>query len=101
MSDAAELSVVFKGRDVGLRSLINALERELKQADKQTQATEKETEQLAKVQQKAANQALQLASSYARLDAAQGNAAAGAAHAEKRGYLLQPCVWSDMAHACG
>lgn len=79
MSDAAELSVVFKGRDVGLRSLINALERELKQADKQTQATEKETEQLAKVQQKAANQALQLASSYARLDAAQGNAAAGAA----------------------
>lgn len=79
MSDAAELSVIFKGRDVGLRSLINALERELKQADKQTQATEKETEQLAKVQQRAANQALQLASSYARLDSAQGNAAAGAA----------------------
>lgn len=79
MSDAAELSVVFKGRDVGLRSLINALERELKQADKQTQSTEKETEQLAKVQQRAANQALQLASSYARLEAAQGNAAAGAA----------------------
>lgn len=79
MSDAAELSVVFKGRDVGLRSLINALERELKQADKQTQSTEKETEQLAKVQQRASNQALQLASSYARLEAAQGNAAAGAA----------------------
>lgn len=79
MSDAAELSVIFKGRDVGLRSLINALERELKQADKQTQLTEKETEQLAKVQQRAANQALQLASSYARLDSAQGNAAAGAA----------------------
>lgn len=80
MSDSAgELSVTIRGKDVGLKSLLAALETELRKADR---AAEKTAQALggglAPSQQRAASTALQLAQANARLAVAQGDAARGA-----------------------
>lgn len=79
MSDVAELSVIFKGKEVGLKSLITSIEAALKKADAATEKSASDTEKLAQTQQRAANEALGLASAYARLDTATGNSAGAAA----------------------
>lgn len=79
MSDVAELSVVIKGKEVGLKSLLTAIERGLKQTDAAAKKTTTELDKLATAEKRAADEALRDAQALARLDAAQGNTAGGAA----------------------
>lgn len=79
MSDVAELSVIIKGKEVGLKSLLAAIERGLKQTDQAANKTSTELGKLATAEKRAADEALRDAQALARLDAAHGNTADGAA----------------------
>lgn len=80
MSDAAELSVVFRGKEIGIKSLLSALERDLKKADRSAEKTAQGIGGgLNTAQARAAQSALQLAQAEARLEQAQGNTATAAA----------------------
>lgn len=76
MSDAAELSVVIKGREVGLKSLLATLERDLRRADREAaKASEAIGGGLGGASDRAGGSALRLAQAQARLASASGDAA--------------------------
>lgn len=79
MSDVAELSVIVKGKEVGLKSLLTAIERGLKQTDQAAEKTSKTLDRQAQAMKRDADEAIRTAQAIARLDAANGRAGQGMA----------------------